>query len=263
MKLLAGRTFTDNRGMESANKLVVNRTAARKFGFEPAGAIGQHIYTDWQGQQFAYEIVGVIEDYHQSSLKDAIEPIMLEMPGTAGNYAYLIASVQANHLGEVVTSIQKTWKELAGSTPFEYSFLDEDIQKQYTDDHRLSGIITGFTCIAVIISCLGLYGLSSYLAERRVKEIGVRKVMGASVGQIVRLISSEFVWLVIAAIVISVPLAWYAMAAWLNGFAYRIAIDAWVFIMAGTTALVIALITVSFEAMRAAAGNPLHALRSE
>ncbi len=263
MKLLAGRTFTDNRQMESVNKLVINRTAARKFGFGPAEAVGQPIYTDWQGQQFAYEIVGVIEDYHQSSLKDAIEPIMLEMPDGASNYAYLIASVQPKHLDKAVTAIQKTWKTLAGGTPFEYTFLDEDIQKQYADDRRLSGIITCFTCIAILISCLGLFGLSSYLAERRIKEIGVRKVMGAGVGQIVRLISSEFVGLVVVAIIISVPLAWYAMTAWLSGFAYRIAMDAWVFIIAGSTALMIALITVSFESMRAAAGNPLHALRSE
>jgi len=263
MKLLAGRSFTDNRQAESAGKLVINRTCAKKFNLEPAEAIGRHLYTDWQGQQFAYEIIGVIEDYHQSSLKDAIEPIMLEMPAQAGNYGYLVASVQADHLDEAITTVQKTWRILAAGTPFEYSFLDEDIQKQYTDDRRMSGIITSFTCIAIIISCLGLYGLSSYLAERRIKEIGVRKVMGASVAQIVRLISSEFVWLVIIAIAISIPLSWYAMNEWLNGFAYRVAMDAWVFLLAGSAALVIALITVSFESMRAAAGNPLHALRSE
>lgn len=263
MKLLAGRTFTDNRQMESTNKLVVNRTAAKKFGFEPTEAVGRHVYTDWQGQQFAYEIVGVIEDYHQSSLKDAIGPIMLEMPGEANNYAYMVASVHAKQLNKAVAALQRTWKTLAGGTPFEYSFLDEDIQKQYTNDYRLSGIITSFSSIAILISCLGLYGLSSYLAERRIKEIGVRKIMGASVGQIVRLVSSEFVWLIMVAVVISVPLAWCAMTEWLSGFAYRIAIDAWVFIIAGSTAFIIALITVSFESMRAAAGNPLHALRSE
>lgn len=263
MHLLAGRSFTDNIEQESEGKVIINRTSARKFGFEPGEAIGQHVYFDWQGQQHAHEIIGVVEDYHQTSIKDAIEPVMFFIPGEAGYYGHMLVSVDAKDFQRTIAVMEKTWKSLVGSTPFEYTFLDDNIRNQYTEDRRVGDIITGFTCIAVLISCLGLYGLSSYMAERRIKEIGVRKVMGASIGQIVQLISSEFVRLVVIAVVISIPLAWYGMDQWLRGFAYHTTIDALVFAYAGGIALLIALVTVSFESLRAAAGNPLHALRSE
>ncbi|HEY9004924.1 MAG TPA: FtsX-like permease family protein, partial [Ohtaekwangia sp.] len=213
--------------------------------------------------KYNYEVIGVMEDFHQTSLKEEIKAIMFEIPGEATRYDYMIASVEPTDFNNTVASIEKVWKELVNDTPFEYSFLDENIQRQYDEDRKVSSIITIFTCIAVLISCLGLYGLSTYMAERRFKEMGVRKVMGASVNQIVTLMSSEFIKLIVIALIISVPLAWYAMDRWLEGFAYRTSIDVLVFVYAGGAAMLVALLTVSFESFKAATANPLKALRNE
>ncbi|HRE66290.1 MAG TPA: FtsX-like permease family protein, partial [Cyclobacteriaceae bacterium] len=164
---------------------------------------------------------------------------------------------------QTVKAIEQIWKANISDTPFEYSFLDQNVQKQYDEDRKVSGIITGFGLIAMIICALGLYGLSSYMAERRIKEIGIRKVMGASVPQIITMMSSEFIKLVFIAFAISVPLAWYGMNKWLDSFAYKIAIEWFVFAWAGVIALAIALFTVSFESFRAASVNPVKSLRNE
>ena len=188
---------------------------------------------------------------------------MFQIPETNTHHSFMIADIKTTDFKSTVASLEKTWKHLVIDTPFEYSFLDETIQKQYEEDRRLSKIITIFTLIAMLISCLGLYGLSTYMAERRFKEIGVRKIMGASVNQIVGLMSTEFIRLVLIAFVIAVPLAWYFMDRWLQGFAYKTSISIKVFVYAGGVALLIALLTVSFESIRAASVNPVKSLRSE
>jgi putative ABC transport system permease protein len=263
IKLIAGRTFTDNREMEKESKLILNRTSARQLGFEPEKIVGQQLFFDLQGKKHTFEVIGVMEDYHQTSLKEEINPIMFEMPPDNTSFRYLIADVDNEHFEETVASIEKTWRGMVNDTPFEYSFLDESLRKLYEEDKKVARIINTFTAIAMLISCLGLYGLSSYMAERRFKEIGVRKVMGASVTQIVGLMSKEFVKLVVIAFVLAVPLAWYAMNQWLEGFTYRVPVHSTVFIIAGVSALVIALLTISYESVRAAMGNPVESLRNE
>jgi len=260
--MLAGRTFTDNRELEANGKVILNRTSAKGFGFTPETAIGQKLYFDWQGKQSAFEIIGVMEDYHQLSLKEAIKPIMLQVSSEA-RYDFIVMKINNEHFDETVSSIEATWKQVVDDTPFEYSFLDQNIQKQYDEDRRVARIISGFTFIAMLISCLGLYGLSTYMAERRFKEIGVRKVMGANVGQIVTLLSTEFAKLVLIAFAIAVPLAWYGMDKWLTGFAYHIDVDGFIFVYAGLLSLAVALITVSYESIKAALTNPIKSLRSE
>ncbi|HNR74714.1 MAG TPA: ABC transporter permease, partial [Cyclobacteriaceae bacterium] len=202
-------------------------------------------------------------DYHQTSLKENINPIVFEIATERQEFPYLIASINTLNFNETTSFLEKTWKNLVNDTPFEYYFLDESIQKQYSEDQRVSQIITAFTLIAMIICSLGLYGLSTYLAERRFKEIGVRKVMGASVGQIVGMMSQEFVKLVLIAFVISVPLAAYILTEWLSSFAYHVPLSGWVFVYAGTTAILIALITVAYESLKAASVNPVQSLRNE
>ncbi len=177
-------------------------------------------------------------------------------------YDYVMAS-SSPHFEQTVKTIELTWKSLVLDTPFEYSFLDQTIQKQYDEDRTVAKIISSFGVIAMIICALGLYGLSSFMAERRFKEIGIRKVMGASVQQIVAMMSTEFVRLVLIAFVIAVPLAYYGMTQWLEGFAYKVSIGWFVFALAGLVALAIALITVSFESIKSAMGNPIDSLRSE
>jgi len=261
MKLIAGRNFSDNRQMEEG-KVIVNRVAAERLGFKPEEIVGRDLYREWQGKKYTETVIGVMEDYHQTGLKEAIVPVLFQM-AEKPQYENLIVSVHTNDFDRTLASLEQIWKAQVSDTPFEYSFLDQNISHQYDEDKRVSRIITSFTLIAMLISCLGLYGLSSYMAERRFKEIGIRKVMGANVTQIVSMMSTEFVKLVMIAFVTSVPLAWYGMNQWLESFAYRIAVDPVLFVIAGAAALVVALLTVSFESMKAALHNPVDALRNE
>ncbi|HEY8934980.1 MAG TPA: ABC transporter permease [Cyclobacteriaceae bacterium] len=263
IKIIAGRSFTTDRKSESDKKVIINRTSAKKFGFEPNQAIGQHIHFDWHGEKHTFEIIGVMEDFNQTSLKDAIVPIMFEIAWKPNIYKFIVASVSPNQFDQTVQSFEKTWKKLVSDTPFEYSFLDENIQRQYDEDRKVSKIITSFTAIAMIICSLGLFGLSSFMAERRFKEIGIRKVMGASVSQIVTMMSKEFIKLVAIAFIIAVPLAWYVMNQWLSGFAYKVQMGIAIFLYAGVSAALIAIITISYESIRAASANPIKSLRTE
>jgi putative ABC transport system permease protein len=263
MKLIAGRDFTDNRVMESDRKLILNKTATTQLGFTPEEIVGQNLHFDWQGEKYHFTVIGVMEDFNQTSLHEAIKPTLFEMADSTKRYNYMIASVSTSDFNQAVASIEQTWKSLIHDTPFEYTFLDQNVQKQYDEDRMVSSIITSFGLIAMIICALGLYGLSSYLAERRFKEIGIRKVMGASVPQIVAMMSTEFLRLVLIAFVIAVPIAWYGMDKWLKTFEYKTPVEWFVFAWAGVVALAIALITVSFESIKSAMGNPVHSLRSE
>lgn len=263
IKLIAGRAFTDNRASESQGKVIINKLTAAKFGFAPDKMIGQLIHYDWQGKNYSREVVGVMDDFNQTSLKDPIVPTLFRIPESTGQYRYLVATVEPGRFEDIIASVEKKWKSLVIDTPFEFNFLEDNIQKQYDQDRKMATIITTFTIIAMIISSLGLYGLSTFMAERRFKEIGVRKVLGASVSQIAAMMSKEFIKLVCIAFLLSVPLAWYAVNQWLEGFAYKVPIDVTVFAYAGLIAIVIALVTVSFQSIRAASTNPANSLRSE
>jgi putative ABC transport system permease protein len=262
IKLISGRAFTPNREAES-RRLIINRTSAEKFGVEPDKIVGQKLYFDWQGEKYTFEVVGVMEDYHQTSLKDPIIPVIFEMADSANRYNFMIADINTSGFAETISTIEAAWRDQVADAPFEYTFLDDNIQKQYNEDQRISAIITYFTAIAIIICCLGLYGLSSFMAERRIKEIGVRKVLGASVSQIMSMMSKEFIRLVLIAFLIATPLAWYAMNQWLQAFEYKISLEISVFIFAGLGALAIALITISYESLRAANADPARTLRNE
>ncbi len=261
--IIAGRPFSDNRVQESSRKIIINRTSAKKFGFEPEQIVGRSVHYDYQGEKVDMEVIGVMEDYHQMPLKEVITPMLLEMPAVASSYEFLIATVNKERINATLTEMEKAWKANINDTPFEYVFLDESLRKNYDEDRKVSSIITSFTMIAMAICCLGLYGLSSFMAERRIKEIGIRKVMGASLSQIAGMMSQEFVKLVFVAFALSAPLAWYGMSRWLEGFAYHAPVNGWVFFYAGTTALVIALATVSYESLKAASANPVQSLRNE
>jgi putative ABC transport system permease protein len=263
IKLIAGRTFTSNREAESKGNLIINRTSAKKFGIEPDKMIGQKLYFDWQGKNYAFQVIGVMEDYNQTSLKDPIIPIVFEIAEERDQYGNIIVSVNTQVFSETIAQIEDTWKKQVEDAPFEYTFMDDNIQQQYEEDRRISAIITYFTVIATIICCLGLYGLSSFMAERRLKEIGVRKVMGASVVQIVTMMSREFVKLVLLAFVIAAPLAWYSMNQWLQAFEYKIALDLSVFFFIGLGAVAIAVLTISYESLKAANADPARTLRNE
>jgi putative ABC transport system permease protein len=263
IKLIAGRHFTQNRETESQNKIILNLTAVKRLGFEPDGIIGQSLYSDRMGARTAYEVIGVMDDYHQITVKEEVFPMLFRLPLEVSEHDYMMLDIQAGAFRQSIGKIEDIWKGINPDTPFEYSFLDEDIKQQYDEDRRVSQVITSFTVIAMIISCLGLYGLSTYMAERRFKEIGVRKVMGASVNEIIAMMSSEFIRLVVIAFVIAVPVSLYGIHQWLASFAYKTPVSISIFIIAGVSALFIALITVSFQSFKAASVNPVKSLRTE
>ena len=262
MSLLAGRSFTDNRTLESQNKIIVNRKAVENLGFNLENAVGQIVNFNWRGETYKQEIIGVVENFHHLSLHQDIMPLafgVLSQP----TYSAIIIEAKSTQTNEIIASLQDTWQAVNSQTPFEHWFLNDHIQKQYNEDRSTSTIIEYFTILTILISCLGLYGLSLYAAEQRVKEIGIRKIMGASSTQILRLLSRDFGKLTLIAFVFSIPVSYFAMIKWLENFTYRIDINIWVFVIAGLMALIITQITVSFHAVRASLANPVDSLRNE
>jgi putative ABC transport system permease protein len=210
------------------------------------------------------DIIGVVKDYHFQGLQQKIKPLALTVhPIFVGPTSYLIVDVKSSRYSDLIANLKKTWSKINPNSPFAYSFLDQDFQKNYEKEERTSQLIRYFTLIAIVIACLGLFGLATFTAEQRIKEIGVRKVLGASVSQVVTLLSKDFMKLVAISIVLSSPLAYYLMNSWLEGFAYRIEIQWWVFVVAGGGTVLIALLTISFQSIKSALMNPVKSLRSE
>jgi|APTNR8051073442_1049403.scaffolds.fasta_scaffold00005_357 putative ABC transport system permease protein len=265
--LLAGRELrfeSDSMSWNNRNrKVIVNETSLKDLNIPLDKAIGSTLYSEFDGIVYNHEIVGVVSDFHQFSLHQSMAPLLFFITTRANNYNYLVLSTTSTDSKAIVDQLETTWKELIPNTPFEAGFLSDSVAKQYEEDSHTSSILTIATLLAILISCLGLYGLSIYVAERRVKEIGIRKVMGASVHGIVGLLSKEFVKLVIVAFVIAVPLGYYAMNQWLLGFAYKIELNVFIFVIAGVISLSIAWITISFESIKAAISNPVKSLRNE
>lgn len=260
IKLIAGRDFRLN----DSGKVLVNESLIKRLNLTRDKAIGTRLYTQNEPDPPTYvEIAGVMKDFNFRSLRDDIGPFMLVYSGDKNNFSHLVVAVESKNYPQLLQNIKTLWQKDLHSVPFEYSFLDEDVQKQYEAEITLSRIINSFTIMAIIISCLGLFGLSAFRAEQRKKEIGVRKVLGASLINITSLLSADFLKLVVVSMGIATPFAWWAMHQWLQAFAYRVNIGWWIFVMAGATAFVIALITVSFQAIKAAIANPVESLRTE
>jgi putative ABC transport system permease protein len=262
-KLAAGRTFSKEFPADTNFKIVVNEATLRRFGIPLEKAVGQKFqFERGEGTPGAVEIVGVVKDFHFTDLRKAIEPYAFFL-NSGTNFNYLIAHANGNDVASVIPFLESKWKELVPDEPFAYSFLDEDFQSNYKADARTSRMVNSFTIISIMISCLGLFGLAAFAAQQRIKEIGVRKVLGASVASIVALLSGDFVKLIIISFVIATPLTWYLMNQWLQDFAYKIDIQWWMFAGAGVLAITIALITVSTQAIKAAFANPVKSLKSE
>jgi putative ABC transport system permease protein len=243
--------------------MVLNEEAIKQLGFEKPNDINnKKVAIDWQGQNYKFEVVGIVKDFHFRDLHSAIEPYGFQLI-TDGRYNYMIAHANGNNVAATLRSVESAWNKFNPNEPFEYSFLDENFQKNYEADKRLSAIVKYFTILAILISCLGLFGLATFSAEQRTKEIGIRKVLGASVSNIVGLLSKEFLKLVLVAIIVGSPIAWWVMSTWLQDFAYRTGIGWTVFLVTAAIALSIALLTISFQAIRAAIANPVKSLRTE
>lgn len=260
VKLLAGRDYgsTDfNPNFGKVHNIILNKSATKLLGYSsPQDAIGKTII---RGRK--WDIVGVINDYHQKSLRYAVEPTML-FPAYSTNSSISI-KVNPNNLPATIAAIKKKYDAFFPGNLFDYYFLNEKFNEQYRNDQLFGKVFAIFSGFAIFIACLGLMGLSLFATTQRTKEIGVRKVLGASVSNIVVLLSKDFIGLVVIAFVIATPLAWLVMHNWLQDFAYRISISWWIFPAAGILAIVIALGTISFQAVRAALANPVKSLRTE
>lgn len=259
---VAGRIFSEKFPADTNNRMVINIETTRKLGIKPEEIVGKPLIFEWQGEKYRYEVVGVVKDFHFESLEKKILPFAFQLQ-KGSNYAYLIVHANTTAMKPLIASVEQAWAKLNPDIPFEYSFLDQDFQKNYEAQRRLSGLVGYFTVIAIVICCLGLFGLSSFSAEQRTKEVGIRKVLGSSVQGIVGLLSKDFMKLVFIGNLLALPVAWYIMKKWLEEFAYRTPLDWWLFVLAALLAFVIAFLTVSIQAINTALRNPVKSLRTE
>ncbi|HEY4063896.1 MAG TPA: ABC transporter permease [Puia sp.] len=260
MKMIAGHAFSKEFASDSAG-IIFNETAIRKLGLDPRTAVGTVIHSSWNKVVSNTPIVGIVKDFNFKNLKESINPYGFVLDNN--DHRYLFAHVNTADYGSLLSDLATAWQRLNPSTPFEYSFVDQDFQRTYEREYRIARIIGVFTGLTIFIACLGLFGLAAFTAEQRIREIGIRKVLGSSVSGIATLLSKDFIRLVLLSLVIASPLAWWAMHRWLQDFAYRTPIHWWLFVMAGILAVGIALLTVSFQAIKAALANPIKSLRSE
>jgi putative ABC transport system permease protein len=259
MEIVAGRNFSEDFATD-AEGAVINETAANLFGWKEK-ALG-HILTNSnnQGEKKSYRVIGVVKDFHFKSLHERISPLMMVLGNNSGS---IIVKAKTQDIQGLLASVKKQWSQFNTEAPLSYSFLDERFEATYRSEQKVGQILGIFAGLTIFVACLGLFGLATFTAEKRRKEIGIRKVVGASVIDIVALLSKEFLKLVLIANVLAWPLVYYLMNRWLENFAYHIGIGWWMFALAGVSALLIALLTVSFQAIKAALNNPVKSLRTE
>jgi putative ABC transport system permease protein len=258
LKLIAGRTYSREFPTDSAQAMIINEAAAKQYGYiNPADVVGKK-FKQWGREG---KVIGVVKDFNFTSLHNNIAPLTLPFEPYASRY--LSVKVKSGNINETIEAIGDVWRQYAPHRPFLYSFLDDDFNKQYKSEFTFRKLFTTFSCLAIFIACLGLLGLATYTAEKRTKEIGIRKVLGADLRNIVVLLSKDFIVLVLIAIVIATPISWYAMNEWLQGFAYKMEIQPWIFLASGFIALLIAVFTISYLSVKSAVMNPVTSLRSE
>lgn len=260
MQMVAGRNFSKDFPTDTAG-LIVNEAFAKMMGSKDDLNKSLFRLNDLQTRSFnQFKIIGVVKNFNFNSLHDLVSPLVFIYAKDNGSIAFRIHSA---HMDQLIASLEKLYKNIAPSQPFAYSFMDADFNKTYQAEQKMGGLSITFSILAIFIACLGLFGLITYAAEQRTKEIGIRKVLGASVTNVTSMLSRDFLKLVFIASFISFPIAWWAMNYWLQGFAYRVEIHWWIFLVAACAAVFIALLTVGFKAIRAAMANPVKSLRSE
>ncbi|HEV2482682.1 MAG TPA: ABC transporter permease [Puia sp.] len=257
--LVAGRNYSRSFTTDSAESMVINEAAARLYGYtNPADAVGKK-FDQWGRKG---KIIGVVKDFNFRSLHQEVQPLTLRY-----GYPYVLnrlsVELKGDHIPATIASLGVLWNKLAPQRPFLYHFLDQSFNGQYKADQQFGKLFLLFSCLSILIACLGLFGLSVFMAQQRIKEIGIRKVLGSSQTAIVLLLSKDFVKLILIALLISVPLCWWVMTDWLQGFAYRISLGPAVFLESGLIALAIAVATMTWQSLRAATANPVRALRNE
>lgn len=258
LQLVAGRAFSTSFPTDSTQAMVMNEAAVKMLGYPTAEAAIGRKFKQWGREG---RIIGVIKDFHYHSLQQVIQPLTMRIE--PDSWGLMSVKVKAADLAPSVAAIEKAWNGHITAVPFAYQVLDENFNRQYQQDERFGTLFLYFSILAIFISCLGLLGLVAYSTLRRAREIGIRKVLGASASSVMLLLSREFFVLICIAALIAIPLVWYGMQQWLNGYAYRTSISWWVFALAGIFTLAVALVTVSFHSLKAAFTNPVKSLQSE
>lgn len=262
IELLEGRSFS-REFVSDSNAIIINQTAARAMGMEHP--VGQIVQYDWQ-DGYPFPIVGLVKDFNFMSMRTAIEPMIYLLQGgvfSSPEPNFVFVRIQPKNIRETIRDIEQTWKALEDDREFQYTFLDDAFTKLYRNEERIGHLLRVFTVLATFISCLGLFGLASFMAMRRTKEIGIRKVLGASIPSTLMLLVREFTKWIIIANCIAWPLTYFAMQKWLQSFAYRTTIHIWIFALTGFITLLIALLSVSYQTIKAARANPVESLRYE
>jgi putative ABC transport system permease protein len=258
--LVEGRNFRDD--TSCLNSIIINEAAVKRLGL--TDPLGRKVRgTGMYGEEKNYTIVGVVRDYHFESLHRQIEPLAMALLEKSAHVQYLAVRMDGSDRNGATGHIEKTWKKFVKDEPFDYYFLDEDLNMQYKEEETTANIFSIFSFLAIFIAALGLFGLASHTAEQRTREIGIRKAMGASINRITLMLAVQFTRWVLWASLIAIPVAWIGMRLWLSRFAYHITIDGWLLLLAAVLAFIIAILTVSYQAIRSAKENPVHALQYE
>jgi ABC-type antimicrobial peptide transport system permease subunit len=255
LKIAEGRWFSEKLLTDTAN-VIINQTAARTFGFK-GPAVGRRF--KFHGKEG--RIVGVVKDFHFRSVREKIPPLVIQ-PNPEWAHHFNVKTTRANS-PQAIAATERIWKKLFPDRVFEYDFLDETYEQLYRREQKTATLFNFFALITLLLSCLGLFGLATFMAERRTKEIGIRKVLGSSVWELVQLLTSDFVKLVLVASVLAFPLAYWAIEAWLQDFAYRTEVAWWIYAAAAFLTMLIAFATTAIQAVRAALANPVRSIRTE
>ncbi|MBK7871975.1 MAG: FtsX-like permease family protein [Saprospiraceae bacterium] len=261
MEISKGRGFFNNSIGDKQTAFLMNEAAAEKYGIKEVEGI--RIKSASTQEVKEGDLIGIVKNFHMKSLHHPIDPIVLTVSPESYYIDNFVVRLKTTNLAQTIKHFSEKWSQVAPDRPFEYFFLDEAFAELYRKEARMGQLFSYFTILALFIACLGMFALAAFMSERRTKEIGIRKVLGANVSNIVTLLSKDFVKLVLVSVIFAFPIAWWAMNRWLQDFAYRIDIQWWMFVLAGVAAVGVALLTVSFQAIRAAVANPVESLRSE
>jgi putative ABC transport system permease protein len=259
LEVVAGRDFNPELADDSTRVVMLNERAVADLGSTQEEILGKRVLLA-SFDTIPRTVIGVVKNYHFTSLHNAIEPLVIAPSFWAGAIA---VKAESDRIPEIISAAESAWIAQAPDFPFDYQFLDERLDRLYESEEQQGRLFGFFAGIAIFIACLGMFGLASFAAATRTKEVGIRKVLGASIASIVGLLSRDFIRLVLLAMVIAAPIVWYFMQGWLQNFAYRIELQWWVFLAAGSGALLIAMISVSYQSIRAAVANPVESLKNE
>lgn len=260
LELLFGRNFSEDRPSDETESIIVNEALINALGWQedPIGKL-----LPWKGKENPSTVIGVVKDFHFQSLETEIQPMLMHMDHNQGGVASIAVKLEPGMIGEALPILEEKWAEVSPLRPFSFWFLDDAVASQYEDYQRWLQIMGVATFIAILIACLGLFGLAGLTAVNKTKEIGIRKVLGAGIDQIVLLLNKDIVLLVLISMIIAAPASWYIMEQWLSDFSYRININAGVYMISTIVALALAILTVSYHSVKAALANPVDSLKSE